>query len=182
MPDNTTDPTSSTTAVADLSAGHWTLDPAASSVGIRHKSMWGMVTVTGSFTRLSGEGEIGPEGTGHGTLVVDAASIDTKKAKLDTHLRSADFFDVANHPNFTFTATGVTPGADGNATVTGDLTVLGTTRPLSFTARAAAAGTTDVTLTGEVVVNRDDFGMGWNRMGMLKGLTTVVLNTRFTRG
>ncbi|MHA6758884.1 YceI family protein [Streptacidiphilus sp. PAMC 29251] len=129
MPSNTTDPTSSTStaALADLSVGHWTLDPAASSIGIKHKSMWGLVTVQGSFTRLSGEGEIGPEGTGHGTLVVDAASIDTKKARLDTHLRSADFFDVAKHPTFTFTATSVAPDASGNAVVTGDLTVLGTT-------------------------------------------------------
>jgi polyisoprenoid-binding protein YceI len=182
MPNDTTNPDQPSAALTALGDGHWTLDPASSSVGFQHKSMWGMANVKGSFTKLSGEGEIGPDGSASGTLVIDAASIDTKKAKLDTHLRSADFFDVTEYPTFTFAATSVKPDAAGNAAVTGNLTVLGTTRELAFTANASAVGTTDVTLTGEVTVNRDDFGMSWNRMGMLKGLTTVTLSIHFSRG
>ncbi|MDH6117580.1 YceI family protein [Kitasatospora sp. GAS204B] len=172
---------SSPLPAADLSVGAWHLDPAASSVRIQHKAMWGLVNVKGAFTKLSGEGELLPDRSAHGTLTVDAASIDTKNAKRDVHLRSADFFDVDNHPTFTFTADSVTADNAGIAQVTGHLTVLGTTRPLEFTAQAAAATPTDVTLTGEVAVDRVDFGMGWNKGGMLKGLTTVTLSLRFTR-
>ncbi|MFD5393411.1 YceI family protein [Streptomyces sp. NPDC127097] len=168
------------TRLSDLSAGLWVLDATTSSVEIKHKSMWGLATIKAVFTKLSGEGEIDPDGSAHGTLTIEAASILSKQAKLDTHLRSADFFDVERYPTFTFTATGVVTDGAGTAKVTGRLTVLGTTRPLTFTARATAAGPNDVTLSGEVTIDRNDFGMGWNKAGMIKGLTTVTLTTRFT--
>lgn len=182
MTNQTTDPALPTSPSTAHTVGRWTLDPAASSVNIQHKSMWGLATVKGTFTKLSGEGEVAPDGSAHGTLTIDATSISTKQAKLDTHLRSADFFDVDKHPAFVFDATGVVPDGAGSAAVTGRLTVLGVSRPLTFTARVTTAGPDDVTLTGEVAVDRNDFGMGWNKLGMLKGLTTVTLTTRFTRG
>lgn len=184
MSDRTTGPARSATAPADLGIGHWTLDAPASSVGIRHKSVWGLVTVTGTFTEVSAEGETEADGSAHGTLTVAAASIASGKAKLDTHLRSADFFAADRYPSFSFAADRVVPGradAAGTAEVTGRLTVLGVTRPLSFTVRTAAAGPDDVTLSGDVVVDRAEFGMTWNRGGMLKGLTTVTLALRFRR-
>ncbi|QMU75765.1 YceI family protein [Streptacidiphilus sp. PB12-B1b] len=169
---------------ARLDVGHWLLDAPASTVGIRHKSMWGLVTVAASFTEVSGEGETAADGSAHGTLTVAAASVASGKSKLDTHLRSADFFAVEQHPAFVFTADRVVPGSGasaGTAEVTGRLTILGTTKPFAFTVRTAAAGPDDVTLSGEVTVDRADFGMDWNRAGMLKGLTTVVLALRFSR-
>ncbi|MEV8327660.1 YceI family protein [Kitasatospora sp. NPDC056731] len=180
MTRRTTDPTQPSTRLSDLSTGPWVLDPATSSVEIKHKSMWGLATIRAAFTKLSGEGEISPGGSAHGTLTVEAASILSKQAKLDTHLRSADFFDVDRYPTFTFTATRVVADSAGTAKVTGSLTVLGTTRPLTFTARATAAGPHEVTLSGEITVDRNDFGMNWNRAAMIKGLTTVTLTTRFT--
>ncbi|WP_405539324.1 YceI family protein [Streptomyces sp. NBC_00075] len=170
----------SSSPLTGLSTGHWILDAAGSSVGIRHKSMWGLATIKGLFTRISGEGEIGTDGAAHGTLTIDAASINSKQAKLDTHLRSADFFDVDRHPTFTFAATEVVPDGAGAAKVSGSLTVLGKTRTLSFTAHATASGADEVTLSGEVVIDRADFGMTWNKAGMMKGLTTVALTLRFT--
>ncbi|MFF4012561.1 YceI family protein [Streptomyces sp. NPDC001717] len=71
---------------------------------IKHKSMWGLATIRAAFTKLSSEGEIGPDSSAHGTLTIEAASILSKQAKLDAHLRSADFFDVERCPTFTFTA------------------------------------------------------------------------------
>jgi polyisoprenoid-binding protein YceI len=168
-------------STADLAIGHWTLDAPASTVSIRHKSMWGLATVTGSFTRVSAEGETAADGSAHGTLTVHAASIATGTARLDTHLRSDDFFATEKYPDFTFAADRVVPGQGGTAEVTGRLTVLGRTRPLSFTVRTAVAGPDDVTLSGEVEVDRREFGMDWNRAGMLRGLTTVVLALRFSR-
>ncbi|QTZ93120.1 YceI family protein [Streptomyces auratus] len=180
MPNHTLNPAQPSTRLSDLSAGLWVLDATTSSVEIKHKSMWGLATIRAAFTKLSGEGEIGPDGSAHGTLTIEAASILSKQAKLDNHLRSADFFHVERYPTFTFTATGVVADGAGTAKVTGRLTVLGTTRPLSFTARATAAGPNDVTLSGEVAIDRNDFGMGWNKAGMIKGRTTVTLTTRFT--
>jgi polyisoprenoid-binding protein YceI len=180
MSNSATNPTQPTAPLADLSAGTWVLDPTASTISIRHKTMWGLVTVKGSFTKFSGEGEIGTDGSAHGTVTIDADSIDTKQAKRDTHLRSADFFDVAQHPTMTFAATTVTPKGPGSAEVTGDLTVLGRSRPLTFTTEAVATGPTAVTLTAKIDVDRDEFAMSWNRGGMMKGLTTVTLSLHFT--
>jgi polyisoprenoid-binding protein YceI len=181
MTSHTTHPVQPRTRLSDLSAGSWVLEATKSSVEIKHKSMWGLATVRAAFTEFGGEGEIGPDGSAHGTLTIEAASILSKQAKLDTHLRSADFFDVERYPTFTFAATDVIADSAGTAKVTGHLTVLGTTRPLTFTARATAVGPDDVTLSGEVVIDRNDFGMGWNKAGMIKGLTTVTLTTHFTR-
>jgi polyisoprenoid-binding protein YceI len=165
-----------------LSAGHWALDAAASSVGIRNKSVWGLVTVKATFAKVGGEGEILADGTASGTLTIDAASVASGKSKLDTHLRSADFFDVEKFPEFTFAADRVVPKTADTAEVSGRLTVLGKTRPLDFTARTVAAGSDEVALTAEVEVDRSEFGMTWNRGGMLGSPTTVSLSLRFVRG
>ena len=180
MAENTTNPAGTPTSAADLATGHWVLDPATSSVGFRHKSIWGLVTVKGTFTTVSGEGEIDADGRGHGTLLVDAASVDTKKQKLDTHLRSADFFEIEKYPTITFSADSIVADGSGGAEVSGQLTVRGKTRPLTFTAQVAAASSTDVTLTGEVGVDRNDFEMAWkNPGGAMRGIATVTLKTRF---
>jgi len=166
---------------AELSVGHWTLDAPASSVGIRNKSMWGLVTVKATFAKVSGVGETLADGSATGTLTVTAASVSSGKSKLDTHLRSVDFFDVEKFPDFTFAAERVVRKTADSAEVTGQLTVLGNSRPLSFTVRTAAAGSDEVALTAEVDIDRADFGMTWNRGGMLKSPTTVVLSLRFIR-
>lgn len=164
-----------------LRAGHWTLDPAHSAVGFRHKSVWGLVTVKGSFSRFAGAGELTAEHTASGTLTIEAASVATGKPKLDTHLLSADFFDVERYPEFTFVAERVTATGEEEAEVSGGLTVLGTSRPLSFTARATSTDPDHVTLDAEFDVDRSAYAMTWNRGGMLKGLTHVVLSARFSR-
>ena len=77
----------------------WTLDPARSSVALRSKTMWGLVTVRGWFGELAGNAEILPGGAARGRLEIGAASLDTKNAKRDRHLASADFFNAAEHPS-----------------------------------------------------------------------------------
>lgn len=163
-------------------AGQWTLDPAKSAVRFSNKTFWGIATVSGVFTGISGSGEVLPDGGAHGTLTVEAASLDTKNAKRDTHLRSADFFSADEHPTFAFTATSVTPDAGGDtATVTGELTIRGASGPLTFPARVSAASADAVTLDTELTVARADFGMTWNQLGMLKDLATVTVTAHFTR-
>ncbi|MFC8828796.1 YceI family protein [Streptomyces sp. NPDC057137] len=182
MTNDTTNPTGGSVSATDLATGHWVLDPAGSSVGFRHKSLWGLVTVRGTFATVTGEGQVHTGGRGEGTLVIDATSVDTKKKRLDVHLRSADFFEVDRHPTIVFAADGVIADSTGNAEVSGVLTVRGKSRPLTFTAQVTAASATDVTLTGEVGVDYKDFGLPWkNPGGTMRGITTVTLRTRFTR-
>jgi polyisoprenoid-binding protein YceI len=170
------------TPLTSLGAGRWVLDPARSSVVVRNKTFWGLATVKGTFTGVSGGGEVHQDGTAHGSLTVDTSSLDTKNAKRDTHLRSADFFDAGKHPALTFTANGITANPDGStAAVEGELTIRGTSRPLRFTARATGVSEDTVTLSGELTVDRQDFGMTWNQLGMLKPLAMVSVTAAFTR-
>ncbi|MER6125514.1 YceI family protein [Streptomyces sp. NPDC001795] len=164
-----------------VETGLWQLDRTASTVAVRHKTMWGLVTVKGSFTALSGQGEVKPDGTAHGTITLDASSLDTKSAKRDEHLRSADFFDVDRHPEITFVVRSAEVQSGDTARITGQLTVRGISRPQTFTARIAQADADAVTLEAEFTVDREQFGMGWNQMGMMRGLTTVTATLRLTR-
>src|SRR5258708_37451917 len=77
--------------------GHWALDPAGSQVQFHVKHFWGAITVHGSFGQVTGEGEVGPDGSVDGQTVLDAASLSTQNKQRDKHLRSADFFDSDNH-------------------------------------------------------------------------------------
>jgi polyisoprenoid-binding protein YceI len=124
----------------------------------------------------------GQLGTVSGTVVIDeqtpeasridvsvgVAAIDTRDAKRDEHLRSADFFDVANHPNVTFRSTAVRRNRDGGFDVTGDLTIRGTTRPVTLAVEPLEAtvadpwGGTRRGATARGRINRKDFGLQWN--------------------
>lgn len=140
-----------------VETGTWQLDPAASTVALRHKTFWGLVTVKGAFAAVTGN------------------------AKRDEHLRAADFFDTANHPEITFSVRSAELRADDTVHVVGQLTVRGISRPKSFTARLVGADADALTLDTEFTVDRDQFGMGWNQLGMIRGLTTVAGTLRFTR-
>jgi polyisoprenoid-binding protein YceI len=162
-------------------AGHWVLDPQKSSVGISHKTMWGLMNVRGTFSELSGEGDVGADGSVIGALEVGTASVDTKNSKRDTHLRSADFFDADAHPRIMFTARNARVEESGGLAVSGDLEVAGTSRPLSFTAKVSEASANSATLTADIAVDRAEFGMSWNQAGMIKGPATVSIKAHFTR-
>lgn len=161
-------------------AGEWALDPGASSVRLNSRSM-GVARVNGVFRQVSGSGTVGPGGAASGTITVAAASIDTRNTRRDTHLRSADFFDSAHYPDITFTADSIRPG-DRGAAVTGALTVRGRTRPLSFKAGVSVPGDGEIWLDAEVLINRGDFGLTWNLLGMVSMNSTVTIHAVFTRG
>src|SRR5580658_630548 len=138
-------------------AGEWVLDPRRSSIRLTNRSMLGLVRVKGAFGEFSGVGTVHADGTVSGTVTVAAASIDTRNTRRDRHLRSADFFEVASHPDITFAADGVRLSGQ-EVVVTGSLTVRDRTRPLSFTAATSVQGDGEIWLDAEVHVNRGDFG------------------------
>lgn len=164
-----------------VETGQWQLDATASTVGIRHKTMWGLVTVKGAFGAVGGTGEVRPDGSAVGTLTFDAASLDTGNARRDTHLGSEHFFDAGHHPEITFVAHSAELRDGDQVHVVGRLTVRGISRPLSLTARVTDRDTTGLTLDTEFTVDREQFGMGWNQLGMIRGRTTVTATLRFTR-
>jgi polyisoprenoid-binding protein YceI len=161
-------------------AGEWVLDPRKSSIWLKTRSMWGLAPVKGVFGEVSGNGTVSPDGQVSGTVTVATASIDTKNARRDTHLRSADFFDVANNPDITFAADHIQPSGQGVA-VAGALTVRGRTRPLSFDAAASVQGDGGIWLDAEIRINRADFGLTWNPMGMVGVNNTLAIHAVFTR-
>ena len=157
----------------------WVLDRAASSATFRHKQMWGLVTVRGTLGELAGSGEVLADGSGRGRLEIDVASLNTKNKQRDDHLRSADFFNAAEHPKVIIDITSATPQNGDSAQVTGTLTAAGKTRPIAVTATVSEATEQAVTLTAEAVIDRADFGMTWNRLGMVTGPADVTVVARF---
>jgi polyisoprenoid-binding protein YceI len=160
--------------------GGWWLDPQKSSLRLRSRNLWGLVPVKGVFREISGTGTVAPTGEITGTVTVTAASIDTQNTRRDTHLRSGDFFDSNNHPHITFTVEGVTLFRD-KVTVAGALAVRGRTRRLHFDTVASIQGDGDISLDGEVRINRTDFGLAWNFMRMASMSNALIFRLVFIR-
>lgn len=171
--------TATVDALRQLPTGNWVLDPSGSEIRLTGKGMFGLATVKGGFSRFEGEGVTAADGTARGSLTVDAASVDTANTKRDNHLRSNDFFGVETHPAIVFAAERV--ALDGvDVSVTGQLTVNGTTTPLSFTATPTEATAEAVTLTARITLSRLAHGVGPAKTGMVRDQIVLDLKTRFT--
>jgi polyisoprenoid-binding protein YceI len=151
-----------------LTSRTYAIDPAHSEVGfaVRHLMI---SKVRGNFTGFTGAVTLGPDGDIPTSIegVVDATSVDTREEKRDGHLRSADFFDVENHPSLTFKSTSIT-GSGSDFTAVGDLTIRGTTK--SVTLKGEVGGhTTDpwgndrVGFSATTRINRKDFAVSFNQ-------------------
>ena len=148
--------------------GTYTIDPTHSRIGFvaRHA----MVTkVRGSFNEFEGSGRLDADNPANSNLhlTIQAASIDTRNADRDGHLRSNDFFDMDTYPEITFVSTAVEPTGDTVFAVTGDLTIKGVTKPVTveFEYDGTAVdpyGNTRLGLEGKTTVNRKDWGITWN--------------------
>jgi polyisoprenoid-binding protein YceI len=154
--------------VTDTLTGEYTLDSSHTRIGFSARHA--MVTkVRGSFNDIAGGGYFDAEDPtrSHLEVTIQAASIDTRNADRDAHLRSNDFFDMENHPEIRFVSTAVEPVDDTTYRVTGDLAMRGVTKPitidLEFTGSAVDPfGNTRIGLEGQVTVNRKDWGITWN--------------------
>jgi polyisoprenoid-binding protein YceI len=160
--------------------GSWILDGTKSSVRLSSKSMWNMVKVKGVFGQVTGAGTVSAAGEAVGTITVAAASVDTKVQKRDTHLRSADFFDVEKYPEITFSATSVTLSGE-TATVSGPLTVRDQVRPVTISGTVTAQGADEITLDAELPLNRGDYGMSFNQLHMMSLDNVITIHAVFTK-
>ncbi len=161
-------------------AGNWTLDPARSSVTFASKSLWGLAPVKGVFREIEGAGTVSPEGEVTGSVAVVTASLDTKNAKRDTHLRSADFFLSEQYRAITFTVGKIVPATDG-VTVSGTLTVRDRSLPISFPAAVALSSGGEVTFDATAHVDRSEFGLIWNQLGMASMKNAITIHAVLTR-
>lgn len=158
----------STTTVPSTLTGTYAIDPTHSRIGFvaRHA----MVTkVRGSFNEFEGTGFFDAENpsASHLQLTIQAASIDTRNADRDGHLRSNDFFDMETYPTLTFASTAVEQTGDAEYRLTGDLTIKGVTKSVSvdFEYTGAATdpfGNQRIGFEGTTTVNRKDWGLNWN--------------------
>jgi polyisoprenoid-binding protein YceI len=158
----------STVTAPSTITGTYTIDPTHSRVGFvaRHA----MVTkVRGSFNEFEGSGYFDAEDPTKSNLelVIKAASIDTRNADRDGHLRSNDFFAMDEYPEITFKSTSVEQTGDAEYRVTGDLTLKGVTKPVTvdFDYTGAAVdpfGNQRIGLEGTTTINRKDWGVTWN--------------------
>ena len=160
--------------------GDWVLDGSKSTVSLKTRHTWGLLPVSGVFHELRGQGTISATGSVRGTLTVAATSIDTANKKRDEHLRSADFFDVSTYPDITFVLDGA-EAKSGGITITGALTVRSTTRPITFQGNLSVSGDDEVWLDAEIPMNRADFDLTWNRIGMASMKSTMIVHAVFAR-
>ncbi len=102
-------------------------------------------------------------------VTIDATTVDTREPDRDKHLKSADFFDVANHPTMTFKSTEVEPEGAGKLKVTGDLTIRGKTKSVVLEVTVPKPPIKDpwglqrTAVSGTTKIDRQDFGVSWNK-------------------
>ena len=146
----------------------WEIDATHSQATFSVKHMM-ISTVRGHFEVLSGKLHIDEEHPDNSWVEaeVDAASINTRDARRDDHLRSPDFFDVEKYPKITFKSTKVTPIGNNQYRVTGNLTMHGVTKEETFHADYSGQvkdlyGLQRAAFSVKGKINRKDFGLNWN--------------------
>ncbi|MEM7339845.1 MAG: YceI family protein [Actinomycetota bacterium] len=146
----------------DLTAGTWTIEPAHTEVGFSVRHL-GLSKVRGRFNTFSGNVTVADDPTASVVeATVDLASVDTNNADRDNHLRSTDFFNVESHPTMAFRSSAVS-----ESSMSGDLTINGVTKPVSFDlefhgVQVDAYDTTRAGFSASGEILRSDFGIDFN--------------------
>ena len=155
-------------AAVNAHAATYTIDPVHSTIGFAVKHLV-VGTTRGDFEDYAGT--IGFDGKDLASfsadVVIQAKSINTKNGDRDKHLRSADFLDVENNPTITFKGKSLAAKGDGFE-VTGDLMIHGVTKEVVIPAEISGPvkspfGDQVIGLAGEITINRQDFGVSWNK-------------------
>ena len=158
-------------------AVEWQIDPvhSAAHFSVRHLMI---SNVRGEFTKLTGSARTDRADPTKSTVeaVIEAASINTREPQRDDHLRSADFLDVANHPQLTFRSKRITFLEPEHYTMTGDLTIRGVTKEVALDVEGPTPpikdpyGNTRVGIAASTKINRKDFGLVWNAVVEVGGV------------
>ena len=162
--------------------GRYSIDPAHTSVEFVARHL--MITkVRGRFSDVSGTITIEDEPElSHVEVEIATASVATGNGDRDAHLKSADFFDVEEYPTMSFRSTGLRAGRGDAIQMTGELTIRGVTRPITFDvefdgATASPFGDERIAFTAATEVSREDWGLTWN-VALETGGVLVSKNAR----
>lgn len=178
---------------APTSTSTWNIDPVHSVAEFKVKHMM-ISNVKGQFPAIQGTLTFNEQSVTESRVdvTIDAASINTREAQRDAHLKSADFFDVEKFPALTFKSTKVTPVGEGELSVAGNLTIHGITRPVVFDVEGPTPpakdpwGNSRIAVSATTKINRKDFGLTWNAAletgGILVGEdVTITLDVQFIK-
>jgi len=184
-------PQTKTTTTATTTT--WNIDPAHSVVEFKVKHMM-IANVKGQFAKITGtltldESDLADS---HIEALIEAASIETRDAQRDAHLKSADFLDVEKFPTLSFKSTRISLVRDGELAVEGDLTIRGVTRKVIFSVEGPTSpakdpwGSIRVAVSATTKINRKDFGLTWNAAletgGILVGDEVIItLDVEFVK-
>jgi polyisoprenoid-binding protein YceI len=151
-------------------ASDWEIDPAhtTATFSVRHLMV---STVKGAFEKVGGSVRLDETSPTHSgiEISIDAASVNTRNAQRDGHLKSPDFFDVAKFPKLTFKSTKIENAGKNGFKVAGDLTMRGVTRPVTLDVEGPTPAVKD--MMGRMVrgvvargkLNRKEWGLVWNK-------------------
>ena len=147
----------------------WQIDSAHSEIQFSARHMM-ISKVRGTFETFTGTVELDEKNPEAAVVdvTVDLTSINTREDQRDAHLRSADFFDVDNHPQAHFRSTKVERTGDKRAKLTGDLTIRGVTKPVTLDVvyegmAKSPWGTMSAGFSASGKLNRKDWGLNWNQ-------------------
>ena len=183
----------STLTIPQTSTTIWNIDPAHSVVEFKVKHMM-ISNVKGQFAKVMGALTLDESVLTNSKIeaVIEAASIETRDAQRDAHLKSPDFLDVEKFPTLSFKSTRISLVRDGELAVEGDLTIRGVTRKVVFSVEGPTPpakdpwGNTRVAVSATTKINRKDFGLIWNTAletgGILVGdEVTITLDVQFVK-
>ena len=171
----------------------WNIDPVHSVAEFKVKHMM-ISNVKGQFAKVSGVLVLDEEDLTNSRVEasIDAASINTREEQRDTHLKSEDFLHVEKFPTLSFRSTRIKQTGGGELAATGDLTIRGVTRSVTFAVEGPTPpardpwGNTRLGLSAATKINRKDFGLTWNAAletgGILVGdEVTITLDVQFVK-
>ncbi len=154
----------------------WTIDPdhSCAAFAVRHLAL---ANVRGQFTNLKGTINFDPADKSHASVNVDidVASVNTGVTKRNEHLLTADFFDREKYPTIEFKSLSIDFLLDNHCHVSGNLTIHGTTLPVTFEGEYAGprrnpyGDETTIGFSGTITINREDFGILWGSEPMEGG-------------
>jgi polyisoprenoid-binding protein YceI len=156
-------------AVPAIAQTVWNIDPAHSAAQFKAKHLM-ISSVSGEFGKMSGK--VTYDGKNYSTIsaeaAIDVASINTREPKRDEHLKSPDFFNASAYPSITFKSKRVENISGNNFKLIGDLTIRGVTKEVALSVEATSvikgmSGESRIGVHASTAVNRQDFGVKWNR-------------------
>jgi polyisoprenoid-binding protein YceI len=158
----------------DIQHTRWRIDPQRSSVEFHVRNLYGLQTVKGRFERYDGALQLAPQPSIE--LTIEADSLSTNNPRRDEHLRSADFFDTANHPQVRFVSQEVILDGD-RLDVRGELHAAGKRIPLELKGAIRPDGD-ELEVDVTTFADHRELGITWNRLGIMRTPSKLIVRGR----